>query len=511
MADLFAAARARAAAIAPSISAPAEPISDFSTFSRATSADCTVSLALTPMPHQNVVINAVAGGHRRLLVADEMGVGKTLSAIGAVEAVNAFPALFIVPPSLTRNWQREVERALPGRTVQVLSGTKPGPIAPADVTIIGDAVIAAWSLPAKKGEPDGPLATYPWAALVVDEAHRMKGLADSKPSKRARAAALISQRIAPEAVRLALTGTPILNRPREIIGALTISGTLHRIARTKGEFLYRYCGPQNNGWGVSYSGASNVAELNAKLTASCMIRRLRSEVLTLPNKGRSLAYLPVSDAAARDYRKAQADLESFLRNAKGDKDYSLAERAHAIVLLNTLRRISGIGKVEAVVAQAQDLLDEGEQVFIAAHHIEVVARISTALASHGVVEIVGGMSADEKQASVDAFQSGRARVLVGNIDAAGVGFTLTSGRHIIVAELPWTPGALQQVEDRLHRIGQTREVISTITISDLPGGSVDERLWRLLDSKAQVIGAVLDGDSVGLDTDIQKALLDSYR
>jgi SWI/SNF-related matrix-associated actin-dependent regulator 1 of chromatin subfamily A len=101
-------------------------------------------------------------------------------------------------------------------------------------------------------------------------------------------------------------------------------------------------------------------------------------------------------------------------------------------------------------------------------------------------------------------------VLVGNIDAAGVGFTLTAARHIIVAELPWTPGALQQVEDRLHRIGQTREVISTIVLAETPGGSIDERLWGLLDSKASVIGAVLDGDDSGLMVDTHRALLDSY-
>lgn len=511
MADLFAAARARAAAI-PTVTVPA-PVEGLHAWSGKLTDEQRVSLALAPMPHQNVVINAVASGHRRLLVADEMGVGKTLSAIGAIEIVGAFPALIIVPPSLTRNWEREVARALPGRSVQVLSGTKPSAIAPADVTIIGDAVIAAWSLPVVKGGPDGPLATYPWAALVVDEAHRMKGLADPKPSKRARAAALVSRRMAPEAVRLALTGTPILNRPREIIGALEISGTLARIAKTKGAFLNRYCGPEYTGWGYTFNGASNVAELNEMLTSRCMIRRLRSEVLTLPNKGRGTSYAPLTGTALRDYRRAQDDLESFLRAHKGKDDYTLAERAHAIVLINTLRRIAGSGKVDAVVQMAEDLLDAGEQVFIAAHHIDVVARISTALGKHGVVEIVGGMSADAKQTSVDAFQSGRARVLVGNIDAAGVGFTLTSGRHIIVAELPWTPGALQQVEDRLHRIGQTREVISTIVLADVANGSVDERLWNLLDSKASVIGAVLDGDDSGLgvETDTKQALLDSYR
>lgn len=509
MLDLFATVKAQAA----TITTTPVVLTDFSVYSAAPSHDPhpgVAHLGLPPMPHQQVVINAVAAGHRRLLVADEMGVGKTLSAIGSIEVANAFPALIICPPSLTRNWEREVQRALPTRTVQVLGGTKPTAIPPADVTIIGDSVIAAWALPATKDGPAGPLASFPWQALVVDEAHRMKGLADAKPARRARAAFTISKSLAPEALRLALTGTPILNRPKELIGSLEIAGTLHRIARTRSQFLHRYCGPEHNGWGVTYNGASNVQELNGLLTETCMIRRLRKDVLTLPNKGRTTVYAPLTGAAARDYRRAQDNLQDFLRARNGDENYKLNEWAEAIVLLNTLRRVAGEGKVDAVIQQAEDLLDQGEQVFIAAHHVDVVARIVCALRQHGVVEIVGGMSSQAKQESVDAFQSGRARVLVGNIDAAGVGFTLTAARHIIVAELPWTPGALQQVEDRLHRIGQTREVVSTIVLAETPGASIDERLWGLLDSKASVIGSVLDGDDTGLSANTQQALLNSY-
>ena len=513
MADLFAAARARAAATpTPTVTVTVD--SGLAPYSRLTAADPThgAALAITPMPHQHVVINAVAAGHRRLLVADEMGVGKTLSAIGALEAAHAFPALVIVPPSLVINWEREIARALPDRTVATVTGTKVTSIPTADVVIVPDSVIAPWTLPAKKGDPEGPLATFPWAGLVVDEAHRMKGLADKHPAKRARAAALISQRMAPDAVRLALSGTPILNRPREIIGMLEIAGVLHRIAPTKNKFLWRYCGPENSGWGWTYNGATNTEELHRLLNEKCMIRRLKADVLTLPDKARVTTPVGLTSDALRAYKRAVDDLQSFLRGRNGNDEYTLADRAHAIVLLTTLRQIVGEGKVAAAVEQAEALLARGEQVVIFGHHTRVIARISAALAHHGVVEIVGGMSMKDRQVSVDRFQAGTAKVLVGNMIAAGVGITLTSAANTITVELPWCPGILQQAEDRCHRIGQTRLVTSNILLAEVAGGSVDERMYALLDSKASTIGAILDDDDAGLmDDNVIDALLNSYR
>lgn len=178
--------------------------------------------------------------------------------------------------------------------------------------------------------------------------------------------------------------------------------------------------------------------------------------------------------------------------------------------------MSGQGKVDAIVEATLDLVDEGEQVFIAAIHHDVVDALWDALVAKKlrVVTVTGRSSTDEKQAAVDKFQAGKANVLIGNIQAAGVGFTMTAARHILVAELPWTPGELQQVEDRLNRIGQTREVVCSIYLSDVVDGSVDQRLWNLLDEKAKVIGTVLDADGSGLAVDgdsISNQLMDSFR
>jgi RecG-like helicase len=199
-----------------------------------------------------------------------------------------------------------------------------------------------------------------------------------------------------------------------------------------------------------------------------------------------------------------------VRGTKGRKAAEVASRAEALVLLTTLRRLVGEAKVAAVVAYVQDLVDDGEQVFVAAWHAPMVKALTDAF---GAVNVVGGMKVEDKQAAVEAFQNGTARVLVGNIVAAGVGITLTAARHVVVAELPWTPGALAQVEDRLDRIGQTREVVSHIMLGTNGIPTVDERIMAILNEKAAVTGMIMDGKAASIidDDTISAALLDSYR
>lgn len=471
-------------------------------------------LGINLFPHQEVPVQAVRDGHRSLLIGDEMGVGKTATAIAVIEDQQAYPTVVVVPPSLTLNWEREFARAVPHRTVARLAGVSVGAVPSVDILIVPDSIVAAWATrkdeQTKKVLPIGPLVR-PWKALVVDECHRLK----NEKAARTKGVMSIARGLPADSIRLLMSGTPLINRPVELASPLTILGKLQPLFGSLTRFRNRYCGAQYNGYGMVYNGATNVEELNEMLRANVMIRRLRSDVLTLPNKGRSLVRVGLSPTAQRDYNHAVENLEDFLRGVRDDKDYTLSWRAEAIVLLNTLRKVSGVGKIDAVVEAARDLLDEGEQVFIAAWHKEVVDKLWAALSvKHKTVTITGQSSLNEKQAAVDAFQAGTAEVLIGNIVAAGVGFTLTAGRHILVAELPWTPGELQQVEDRLHRIGQNREVISQVFISDVFGGSVDERLWGLLDSKATVVNGVLDGVNTGLALDegsIANQLLDSYR
>lgn len=513
--DIFAAVKAQAEQIKAKDNAAEWP--DISNISNKSAADAVISLGQEPMPHQNVVIQAVVDGHRRLVVADEPGVGKTLAAIGALEAVDAYPALIVCPPSLTLNWVREVQRAVPHRTVGTLTGRKVTAIPSLDIIIVPDSIVAYWAM--RKDERTGrnvgaDLANHPWGGFVVDEAHRMKGLADQHPAQRARACEIIARSLADDAVSLALTGTPILNRPSELWGSLAIARVTDRIARTRAEYMHRYCDPQSNGFGVTYKGASNIKELNNLLTSRVMIRRLRADVLTLPNKGRMTRVVSVDQEARIAIQAAERNLEDFMRQRTGNDAYRLSDVAQAIVLLNVLRQVTGKGKIKAAIDIAQDILDDGEQVFIVGHHKAVIDGLVAGLIKHQPVIIDGSMSTAQKQASVDAFQSGKASVLIGNIDAAGVGFTLTAASNIVVVELPWTPGALQQVEDRLHRIGQVNDVLSTIVLADAVNGkpSIDDRLWGLLNEKALVVNNIIDGKDEDLGAQsIMDALLNTYK
>lgn len=510
---LFSTAIATAAPVAQPVTpaAPAAPTTGLASFSSASTPTVAPSttLGVTPFPHQQVVGEAVAAGHRAIGIFDEMGVGKTLSAILAIETAQAYPALVIVPPTLVLNWKREFQRAVRGRTVATVSGTTAGVVPPTDVVIVPDSVVAAWSLtpdPDRKGHTlaRGPLAVHPWGAVVQDEAHRSK----NSKAQRTKAVVGICKNLKADALRLLMTGTPMLNRPDELIPVLDALGVLKPVFGGGARFKYRYCRFDN--WG-KVVGADNVEELHQMLK-QVAIRRLRKDVLTLPNKGRGILRTEMTAKYAREYKLAEQNLVDYLRGIKGDK-YSLSERAHAITLLNVLRRLSGLAKVESAIQQAEDLLAEGEQVFLACWHKDVADALALRLMKHGVSVLTGETSPANRQKVVDDFQSGKNKVFVGNIESAGVGITLTAARHILVVELPWTPAALQQVEDRLHRIGQQREVISTLVLSDWQNGSVDDRLWNIIDGKAHTVNAIMDGVATGIidDGNAVSAVLDSYR
>lgn len=283
-----------------------------------------LSLGVAPMPHQEVPVQAVREGHRSLLIGDEMGVGKTLTAIAVVEDQQAFPALFIVPPALVRNWQREWERACPHRTIGIISGTKPGVVPNTDVVLAGDAVIWKWTMQPKPGTkdkhiPTGPLGQHKFRSLVIDEGHRMK----EESSQRTRAALALSRGMPRDAVRLVMSGTPITNRHKELAAPLEILGFLRPLFGGSFRFKTRYCEPVFNGFGTEYKGSTNGEELNLILRNNVMIRRMRKDVLTLPNKGRSVISVELSPKAQRAYDHALHDLQDYLRGVRDDRDYTV--------------------------------------------------------------------------------------------------------------------------------------------------------------------------------------------
>lgn len=476
-------------------------------------------LAMPLLGHQQDAvarIHADVAAYGGSYVGDEMGLGKTFEALAAIAlGANTYPALVVCPPSVTLNWRNEARRLIPGVRIEVLSGMKPSLPAPADIYIMGDAVLAKWAglrsvkytdnkgIERKRDVVDGVLTHMGIRAIVVDEAHRFK----SYKAQRARAAMTFADTLPTGALRVLMSGTAVVNRAEELSTQLRIAGVDHLFG---GWFSFlNYYAPKIDRYGTR--GSAHLDELHQRMTSTFYLRRLRDEVLTLPGKGRTLVGTAMTGKAAAEYIEAQDDLIAYVRGTRGKVAAERAGKAEALVLLNTLRRLIGSAKLDATIDYVKDLVDEGEQVFVAAWHADVVAAITKAFP--GAVQVIGGMGVEAKQAAVEAFQAGTAKVLVGNIVAAGVGITLTAARHIVVAELPWTPGDLQQVEDRLDRIGQTRKVVVHIMLGTNGVATVDERLMGILNDKAAVTGAIMDGQAATIidDDSITSALLDSYR
>ena len=127
-----------------------------------------------------------------------------------------------------------------------------------------------------------------------------------------------------------------------------------------------------------------------------------------------------------------------------------------------LRQVAAFAKIEATVALAKRVLKEEPSVVIFTYFVNVAKEVHKGLESAGWTgELLAGETPSAKrQQMVDNFQSGVSPVFIGTFGAAGVGITLTAARTIILMDRPWTPGDALQAEDRVRRIGQTKEVRS---------------------------------------------------
>ena len=150
---------------------------------------------------------------RRCFIADEQGLGKTVEALATLEADGAFPAVVLCPASLKLNWLRETRKWLPHRKITVLKGTGVAPDDGADITILNYEIVAAHAARLALRQP---------RALVLDESHYVK----NPRAKRTAATRKLAFSLQPDALRLALTGTPVMNHPEELIAQLRIIGRL---------------------------------------------------------------------------------------------------------------------------------------------------------------------------------------------------------------------------------------------------------------------------------------------
>lgn len=308
-----------------------------------------------------------------------------------------------------------------------------------------------------------------------------------------------------------LTGTPILNKPMEI---QTLAGALQpALFGNRFYFGKRYAGAYQDRWGWHFDGATHLPELQERLRATFMIRRLKADVLTeLPPKRRQVIELPMNgcEDAVRAEQELYAQHEDQIRQAKaaaamahasGDEEEyraAVAKLREALQVsfseMSRARHELALAKVPAVVEHVQECLEQVEKVVVFCHHRDVAGAIAQGLGRPGVDYTIAVVTGEDehglRQAKVDSFQGGKdVRVFVGTIGSCGVGITLNAASLAVFAELDWVPANVTQAEDRLHRIGQVNPVLIQHLVID---GSLDARMAKTLVEKQEVIDAALD-------------------
>lgn len=475
----------------------------------------TSSLALPLLEHQIQALE-FAIERRNSYLALDMGLGKTATAIAVIaEALThgRGPALIVVPPSLRLTWVKEFAKFSPSIKVEVLRGRSTHPLPPADVYVIGDATIDDWS---QDGDPNSLVGKV--RTLIVDEAHRVK----TPGAGRTKGVIRVSKSI-DDGYRVLLSGTPTPNgRNYEMGSQIDILGDdAWDAIGGKGKFYTYYCPVERDARGkLNRFGKrtnNDSLGLNACMTSSFMMRMKRHEVLELPNKGRTAVHVPGAGKAVKDYLLAEQSLIAYL--AGEGKDWRAASRNEALVRLTVMRKLAGECKINGIITHVKELLDNtltrDEGVFLVAEHHAVMERLMLGLSKYGAVAINGMYTDKEKEESSQYFNTGKARVLVGQVKSAGVGLTLHGdGRNhrVMICQLPWSPADLTQAEDRLHRIGQINDVEVEICLASIDGSwTIDERLWSLLEQKAFSSAEIVDGKGEFLLEDIQDSIIDSYR
>lgn len=436
---------------------------------------------------------------RSILLADPMGLGKTIQAIGLCNVIRPLDILIVSPATLKRNWINEWRKwtTIP-KEVHPTIGMAEGSTYPSNTNI----VVINYDILAKH---EKEIKSKHWDMLILDEVHYLK----TKKSNRSqivfggrkfdkKAGTAQVRKPIQAKVKLALTGTPILNRPIELFPVL------HYLDPAAWpdmfDFARRYCQAKQTRFGWDFTGASNLEELQLKLRSTIMIRRDKAEVLKdLPKKVRQI--IEIDCDGRRELLRREKFIYPWLKTFNAEK---LDEQGYREVVqglksgkqvhfeeVSTLRRLTAEAKVDGVIEHLKECIESSGKVICFAHHKEMIFRIKEAFSDICVV-VDGSTPLSDRQLSVERFQKDPfIKLFIGNIQAAGVGITLTASSHVVFAELSWVPGEVSQCEDRAHRIGQKDSVlVQHIVLED----SLDAIMAKTIVYKQGVIEAALDND-----------------
>ena len=456
------------------------------------------------------------------ILADDMGLGKTVQALALLahaieehrtaserttergESVEPFaPFLVIAPTSVITNWAAEATRFLPEAKVVTITETTAGKTPLAERVAGAHLVLTSYTLlrmdedaytgyartlgrtvDDSTGEQSAPEG---WGALLLDEAQFVKNTGTRAWS---------IARAMPARTKIAMTGTPIENNLMELWALLAIvADGLFPSARA---FRDLYARPAESGEDPAHAAAT-AARLRRRIRP-LMLRRTKELVAAeLPAKNDTRVNLPLAPGHRRIYDTHLQRERQKVLGLLEDMDKNRFTIFQSLTLLRRLaldaalidpEAYAGVSSVKRdyLVQQLPDLLEKGHRVLVFSQFTGYLKSISARLAKEGIGHLYLDGSTRNRAEVIEAFTSGQEPVFLISLKAGGFGLNLTEADHVFIMDPWWNPAAEQQAVDRIHRIGQDKEVHVYRLVAE---GTIEEKVMQLKESKAALFDAVV--------------------
>ena len=440
-----------------------------------------------PLEHQKIAIEKLAGS-KRYILADDMGLGKTTSTILAALETGAKKILIVCPASLKINWQREIEN-YSDRPVFIAEGKKFS--TDHDFVIVNYDILKNFHDSDPKKKDESLLSQGKFELVILDEAHMISNV-------QAQRTKIINSFVRKVDRVWLLTGTPMTSRPMNYYNLLNLIES--PVAQNWKAYAIRYCqgfqftAGKRKVWNVS--GASNLEELRDR-TSKQILRRLKEEVLDLPDKIITPVYLRLK---SKEYEDLMGEYYDWY-DKNPDESSSLTVQFSKLM---KVRKVIANEKTKQTIDFAENILEQGKKVIIFTNFTDTLQTIYQHFGKQAVY-LDGSCSNSMRQQSVDSFQNDeKIRVFVGNLKAAGVGLTLTAAEVVIMNDLSFVPAEHAQAEDRAYRYGQKSNVLVYYPLFE---NTIEGAIYDILNRKKEIIRTVM-GDGVTENTgDIVEEIL----
>ena len=450
------------------------------------------------------------------ILADDMGLGKTVQALALLahaieehraaserttergESVEPFaPFLVVAPTSVISNWAAEAKRFLPEAKVVTITETTAGKTPLAERVAGAHLVLTSYTLlrmdedayvsyAAGLGSGEGP-GTPGWGALLLDEAQFVKNTGTRAWS---------IARAMPARAKIAMTGTPLENNLMELWALLAIvADGLFPSARA---FRDLYARPAESGEDPAHAAATT-ARLRRRIRP-LMLRRTKELVAAeLPAKNDVRVNLPLAPGHRRIYDTHLQRERQKVLGLLEDMDKNRFTIFQSLTLLRRLALDAALidpdayegvtsAKREYLVERLPELLAGGHRVLVFSQFTGYLKSIARALSEKGIDHLYLDGSTRNRAEVIEAFRAGAAPVFLISLKAGGFGLNLTEADHVFIMDPWWNPAAEQQAVDRIHRIGQEREVHVYRLVAE---GTIEEKVMQLKASKAALFDAVV--------------------